>query len=128
VDAVALLAVALGAGPPGMDVLKVDRSFIDGVETPSEPSALVDAILTMARALGLHVVRRAPSSTRRSCTCASSTSRSAGSLVARRLAADGLAALLADHPRALPAVGARPDPLSRRASGAGRGGRRAGGG
>ncbi len=39
-----------------MDVLKIDRSFIDGVDNPSEQSALVDAILTMARALDLRVV------------------------------------------------------------------------
>jgi diguanylate cyclase (GGDEF)-like protein len=39
-----------------MDVLKIDRSFIDGVDTPSEQSALVDAILTMAQALNLRVV------------------------------------------------------------------------
>ena len=39
-----------------MDVLKIDRSFIDGVDSPSEQSALVDAILTMAQALNLRVV------------------------------------------------------------------------
>jgi diguanylate cyclase (GGDEF)-like protein len=39
-----------------MDVLKIDRAFIDGVDSPSEQSALVDAILTMARALDLRVV------------------------------------------------------------------------
>ena len=39
-----------------MDVLKIDRSFIDGVDRPSEQSALVDAMLAMATALDLRVV------------------------------------------------------------------------
>ena len=37
-------------------MLKVDRSFIDGLGTEPEDSAVVAAILSLAHALGLHVV------------------------------------------------------------------------
>ena len=39
-----------------MDVLKIDRSFIDGLGTDVENSAIVEAIIKMAAALGLEVV------------------------------------------------------------------------
>jgi diguanylate cyclase (GGDEF)-like protein len=39
-----------------MDVLKIDRSFIDGLGTEDEDSAIVEAIIKMAGALGLEVV------------------------------------------------------------------------
>ena len=37
-------------------MLKVDRSFVDGLGTEPEDSAVVAAILSLAHALGLHVV------------------------------------------------------------------------
>jgi diguanylate cyclase (GGDEF)-like protein len=39
-----------------VEVLKVDRSFIDGLGTEPEDSAIVHAILSLAHALGLHVI------------------------------------------------------------------------
>ena len=39
-----------------VEVLKVDRSFVDGLGTEHEDSAVVAAILSLAHALGLHVV------------------------------------------------------------------------
>jgi diguanylate cyclase (GGDEF)-like protein len=39
-----------------VEVLKVDRSFIDGLGTEPEDSAIVAAVLSLAHALGLHVV------------------------------------------------------------------------
>ena len=39
-----------------VEVLKVDRSFIDGLGTEPEDSAIVAAILSLAHALGLHVI------------------------------------------------------------------------
>ncbi len=39
-----------------VEVLKVDRSFVDGLGTEREDSAVVAAILSLAHALGLHVV------------------------------------------------------------------------
>lgn len=39
-----------------IDGLKIDRSFLSGVEAGGEPAAIVDAILRMARALGLEAV------------------------------------------------------------------------
>ena len=39
-----------------VEVLKVDRSFIDGLGTEPEDSAVVAAILSLAHALGLHVI------------------------------------------------------------------------
>jgi diguanylate cyclase (GGDEF)-like protein len=39
-----------------VEVLKVDRSFIDGLGTEREDSAVVAAILSLAHALGLHVI------------------------------------------------------------------------
>jgi diguanylate cyclase (GGDEF)-like protein len=88
-----------------MDVLKIDRSFIDGVESPSQQSALVDAILAMAGALDLRVVAEGiehqPQLTHlreRACTLGQ------GYLFARPLPPCELAALLAAGSRALPAA------------------------
>ena len=39
-----------------VEVLKVDRSFIDGLGTEHEDSAVVAAVLSLAHALGLHVI------------------------------------------------------------------------
>jgi diguanylate cyclase (GGDEF)-like protein len=39
-----------------VEVLKVDRSFVDGLGTDPEDSAIVAAILSLAHAMGLHVV------------------------------------------------------------------------
>ncbi len=39
-----------------VEVLEVDRSFVDGLGTEREDSAVVAAILSLAHALGLHVV------------------------------------------------------------------------
>jgi len=39
-----------------VEVLKVDRSFIDGLGTEHEDSAIVAAVLSLAHALGLHVI------------------------------------------------------------------------
>ncbi len=39
-----------------VEVLKVDRSFIDGLGTEREDSAVVAAVLSLAHALGLHVI------------------------------------------------------------------------
>jgi diguanylate cyclase (GGDEF)-like protein len=39
-----------------VEVLKVDRSFIDGLGTEPEDSAVVAAILSLAHAMGLHVI------------------------------------------------------------------------
>ena len=39
-----------------VEVLKVDRSFVDGLGTDPGDSAIVAAVLSLAHALGLHVV------------------------------------------------------------------------
>lgn len=39
-----------------VDALKIDRSFVDGLGSEAEDSAIVEAIISMARALGLGVV------------------------------------------------------------------------
>ena len=39
-----------------VEVLKVDRSFVDGLGTEHEDSAVVAAVLSLAHALGLHVI------------------------------------------------------------------------
>jgi diguanylate cyclase (GGDEF)-like protein len=39
-----------------VEVVKVDRSFVDGLGTDSEDSAIVAAILSLAHAMGLHVI------------------------------------------------------------------------
>jgi diguanylate cyclase (GGDEF)-like protein len=39
-----------------IDALKIDRSFVDGLGTSPEDSAIVSAVISMGRALGLHVV------------------------------------------------------------------------
>ena len=39
-----------------IDTLKIDRSFIDGIVASSEDEAIVTAVLSMGRALGVHVV------------------------------------------------------------------------
>jgi diguanylate cyclase (GGDEF)-like protein len=39
-----------------VEVLKVDRSFVDGLGTEPEDSAVVAAILSLAHAMGLHVI------------------------------------------------------------------------
>jgi len=39
-----------------VEVLKVDRSFVDGLGTEPEDSAIVAAVLSLAHALGLHVI------------------------------------------------------------------------
>jgi EAL domain-containing protein (putative c-di-GMP-specific phosphodiesterase class I) len=39
-----------------IDTLKIDRSFIDGIVGSSEDEAIVTAVLSMGKALGVHVV------------------------------------------------------------------------
>jgi EAL domain-containing protein (putative c-di-GMP-specific phosphodiesterase class I) len=39
-----------------IDTLKIDRSFVDGIVGSSEDEAIVTAVLSMGRALGVHVV------------------------------------------------------------------------
>jgi EAL domain-containing protein (putative c-di-GMP-specific phosphodiesterase class I) len=39
-----------------VDVLKVDRSFVDGLGGDSGDSAIVNAVVTLAHTLGLHAV------------------------------------------------------------------------
>jgi diguanylate cyclase (GGDEF)-like protein len=39
-----------------VEVVKVDRSFVDGLGTDAEDSAIVAAILSLAHAMGLHVI------------------------------------------------------------------------
>ena len=39
-----------------IDALKIDRSFVDGLESSREDSAIVAAVISMGRALGLNVV------------------------------------------------------------------------
>jgi diguanylate cyclase (GGDEF)-like protein/PAS domain S-box-containing protein len=39
-----------------IDQLKIDRSFVDGIATPGDDRAIVEAIVGMARALGLDVI------------------------------------------------------------------------
>jgi diguanylate cyclase (GGDEF)-like protein len=39
-----------------VEVVKVDRSFVDGLGTDGEDSAIVAAILSLAHAMGLHVI------------------------------------------------------------------------
>jgi EAL domain-containing protein (putative c-di-GMP-specific phosphodiesterase class I) len=39
-----------------IDTLKIDRSFIDGIAGSTEDEAIVTAVLSMGRALGVHVV------------------------------------------------------------------------
>jgi Amt family ammonium transporter len=38
-----------------VDILKIDRSFISGTETPRENAEIVRSIIDMAHSLGLHV-------------------------------------------------------------------------
>jgi EAL domain-containing protein (putative c-di-GMP-specific phosphodiesterase class I) len=39
-----------------VDAVKIDRSFVDGLGTEREDSAVVAAILSLAHAMGLHVI------------------------------------------------------------------------
>jgi diguanylate cyclase (GGDEF)-like protein len=39
-----------------VDVLKIDRAFVDGLGTDAEDTAIVASILSMAHAMGLHVI------------------------------------------------------------------------
>ena len=39
-----------------IDTLKIDRSFVDGIVGSTEDEAIVTAVLSMGRALGVHVV------------------------------------------------------------------------
>jgi EAL domain-containing protein (putative c-di-GMP-specific phosphodiesterase class I) len=39
-----------------VDMLKVDKSFVDGMEENSENSAIVETVISLARALGLRTV------------------------------------------------------------------------
>jgi EAL domain-containing protein (putative c-di-GMP-specific phosphodiesterase class I) len=39
-----------------VDVLKVDRAFVDGLGTDPEDTAIVASILSLAHAMGLHVI------------------------------------------------------------------------
>jgi diguanylate cyclase (GGDEF)-like protein len=39
-----------------VDVLKIDRAFIDGLGTDAEDTAIVASIMSMAHAMGLHVI------------------------------------------------------------------------
>jgi EAL domain-containing protein (putative c-di-GMP-specific phosphodiesterase class I) len=39
-----------------VDTVKIDRSFIDGLGTDASDTAVTEAVVSLARALGLHVV------------------------------------------------------------------------
>jgi diguanylate cyclase len=39
-----------------VEVLKVDRSFVDGLGSESEDSAIVASVMSLAHAMGLHVI------------------------------------------------------------------------
>ena len=39
-----------------VEVVKVDRSFVDGLGTDPEDSAIVASVLSLAHAMGLHVI------------------------------------------------------------------------
>ncbi|MEZ5145116.1 MAG: EAL domain-containing protein [Acidimicrobiales bacterium] len=73
-----------------VDVLKIDRSFVDGLGEDPEDTAIVSAIISMSRALGLDVVAEGVETLRqldelRSLGC----DRAQGFLFARPVPADG---------------------------------------
>jgi len=39
-----------------IDAVKIDRSFVDGLVSSPEDSAIVGAVISMGRSLGLHVI------------------------------------------------------------------------
>jgi diguanylate cyclase (GGDEF)-like protein len=88
-----------------LDILKVDRSFIDGLGTDSHDSAIVGAIVKMAQTLGLGVVAEGVETIEqldqlRQLGC----DQAQGYLFARPLAPGALEAFLAAPPSARPAT------------------------
>ena len=88
------------------DILKIDRSFVSAIAGGSEGSALVTAMLAMAKSLGLKVVGEGVEEQpqldflrARGCDLAQ------GYLLGRPMAASGLRALLAERKAALPRRG-----------------------
>jgi diguanylate cyclase (GGDEF)-like protein/PAS domain S-box-containing protein len=84
------------------DALKIDRSFVDALGIEQEPTAIVEAIIGMARALSLDVIaegveNEAQLSELRRLGC----DYAQGHLFSRALPADEISALLAEGPAPL---------------------------
>ena len=80
-----------------IDTLKIDRSFVDGIVGSTEDEAIVTAVLSMGRALGVHVVAEGVETEEQAarlrmlgCTLAQ------GYLFSRPISADAARQLLAD--------------------------------
>ena len=80
-----------------IDVLKIDRSFIDGLGRDPEDSAIVTAVISMGRALGVNIVAEGVETEEQAAHLrALGCNLAQGSLFARPLPPDEAAALAAD--------------------------------
>jgi EAL domain-containing protein (putative c-di-GMP-specific phosphodiesterase class I) len=91
-------SLAIVTGLP-IDVLKIDRSFVDGLGTEAGDTAITEAVVAMSRALSLEVVAegvetaaQAEKLARLGCGCAQ------GFHFSRPVAADEITRMLADGP------------------------------
>jgi len=81
-----------------VDVLKIDKSFVDGVDRDDHDAALVRTIVALGDMLGLSTVAEGiERATQRDLLRAIGCRRGQGYLFARPLDADGTAALLGEH-------------------------------
>jgi EAL domain-containing protein (putative c-di-GMP-specific phosphodiesterase class I) len=84
-----------------VDVLKLDRLFVRGIESNERDAALIDAVISMARALGVHlVVEGIEQQGQLDALAALGCQWGQGFHFARPLPADGLEALLRSGPLA----------------------------
>ena len=78
-----------------VDAVKIDREFIDGLETDSNDTALVQAIIAMARALGLSVTAEGVETAEQLlCLTQLGVPRAQGFFLARPMPAEKITALI----------------------------------
>ncbi|MEQ1874959.1 MAG: EAL domain-containing protein [Ilumatobacteraceae bacterium] len=78
-----------------VDAVKIDRAFVDGLETDSNDTALVQAIIAMARALGLSVTAEGVETEQQmNCLTELGVPRAQGFYLARPMPADGVTRLI----------------------------------
>ena len=83
-----------------VDILKIDRQFIEGVARGPEDAALAHAIVKLAQALGLEAVAEGvETESQRAALLAMGCKGAQGFLFSRPLSADGIAELLRPHGR-----------------------------